>query len=233
MIWEQKSTKKNNEMSSQLLDRLKPFSTCDLSDALAALPDLSPVGMIPDVIPYGPSEKIIGLAYTTEFVLATENTPKPKVNHVDTCPSGSILVIKSPRLAPNAVWGGLMTARALQVGCRGVIVEGRIRDVSEIQEMKFPVWAKGLSTMGAAPISKVGKVGEPVTLASDTPWPVVVQTGDVIVADEDGVVRIPLDAIDRIVEYCEWRVDCDQKCMADIKAGKTIVETFAKHRTRK
>lgn len=96
--------------------------------------------------------------------------------------------------------------------------------------MGLKVFAKGQSTMGAAPFCKVGSVGEPIVLADSTPWPVIVKTGDIIVADRDGVVRVPIEHVDQIVEYCSKRVEVDAKCMQDIQDGASIVETFAKHR---
>ena len=56
-------------------------------------------------------------------------------NPVDSIPKGSIVVIKVPQDLPNAVWGGLMSARATVLGAKGVIVEGNARDITESQEM--------------------------------------------------------------------------------------------------
>jgi regulator of RNase E activity RraA len=88
-------------------------------------------------------------AYTVEFVPATDTvSTRPSVHHVDSCPKGSVIVIKTPAHLPNAVWGGLMSARASFLGAQGVVVEGRIRDVQEIQEMGLPVFSTGFSTLG-------------------------------------------------------------------------------------
>ena len=135
---------------------VEPYSSCDISDALCAfaisessffLPhSLLDMKAIDDKMS---NTRICGLAYTAEFILndpfsvSLAGMVKPVVNHVDTCPPGSILIIKTPSNAPNAVWGGLMTARAKAVGCTGVITDGRVRDVSEIKEFGFPVWCKG------------------------------------------------------------------------------------------
>jgi regulator of RNase E activity RraA len=206
---------------------LHNYSSCDISDALNALK--LPPGNIPNLNITG-STKLICPVYTCEFGFANQYAPKAKVNHVDSCPSEHILIIKSPSTAPNAVWGGLMTARAKVVGCRGAIIDGFIRDSNEIKDMDFPVWAKGLSTMGAAPICKVISVGEDIIINDDTPWPVCVRTGDIVVADEDGAVVLPIERVQEIADYCAKRTAIDQKCMEDIKNGATIVEAFVKHR---
>ncbi|KAJ3271362.1 hypothetical protein HDV01_006867 [Terramyces sp. JEL0728] len=212
---------------------LEPYASCDISDALCKLVNLNIIGHFPKAVPYSPKSpvRISGPAYTVEFVLASNTSaPKAKINHVDTAPPGSIIVIKAHREAPNAVWGGLMTARAKSVGVIGAVIDGNIRDVGEIREFDFPVWASGQSTMGAAPFCRPTRVTEPITVGEATAWPVVVKTGDIIVADEDGVVRVPIEHVELVAKECKVRVEMDKKCMADIKNGSTIVEAFSKHR---
>jgi regulator of RNase E activity RraA len=212
------------------MEELSAFSSCDVSDALGKL-GMEYTGHIQDIKLYTSPTKIIGPAYTVEFVLSSNTTaPKPTKHQVDSAPPGSILVIKSPPNAPNAVWGGLMTARAQILGVKGAIIEGRFRDLQEIIEMKFPVWAKGQSTMGAAPFSRVASVGEPICLAEESICPVLVKTGDIVIADEDGVVRIPTDLVNKVVELCKLRTAMDAKCMEDVKNGISLVEAFARHR---
>ena len=123
-----------------------------------------------------------------------------------------------------------MTARATQVGALGAIIDGRVRDLPEIEGMKFPVWAKGKSTMGAAPFCKLAEVGRPINLCDDTIFPVIVKTGDIIFADKEGVVRIPQTMVEQVIEKCKIRTAIDQKCMDSINQGNTIIETFAKFR---
>lgn len=214
-------------MSNNAVSLIAEYASCDISDALNALK--LPPGNIPN-LNITASEKLICPVYTCEFAFAQPAIAIASKHHVDTCPADHVLIIKSPPNAPNAVWGGLMTARAQFVGCKGVIVDGFIRDSNEIREMKFPVWARGRSTMGAVPICKVKTVGEDLVLNEHTPWPVYVRTGDIVVADEDGAVVLPIEKIHEIAEYCAKRTAIDQRCMEDIKKGSTIVEAFAKHR---
>jgi len=65
--------------------------------------------------------------------------PKPDQHFVDAIPEGSVVCISQPANMVNAVWGGLMTARAQVKGALGVIVDGRIRDLNEQREAGFPV----------------------------------------------------------------------------------------------
>lgn len=66
----------------------------------------------------------------------------------DSVQKGSIIVIQTPPNIPNAVWGGLAASRAVVKGSLGVITDGRCRDLPECTELGFPVFCRGISTVG-------------------------------------------------------------------------------------
>ena len=77
--------------------------------------------------------KICGPAYTIQWGPWNQS---PKIdNPVDSIPKGSVVMIKVPSDLPNAVWGGLMSARASFLGAKGVVINGNCRDLTECQEM--------------------------------------------------------------------------------------------------
>lgn len=87
----------------------------------------------------GPA-KIIGPAITVKMVEASDTTaPKPARHFADCNRSGSIMYIQQPKGLYSACWGGLMSTRAKYIGAGGVVVDGRVRDLGEHQEMNFPV----------------------------------------------------------------------------------------------
>jgi regulator of RNase E activity RraA len=137
----------------------------------------------------------------------------------------------------NAVWGGLMTAGALARGALGVIISGRCRDIAEHRSVQFPVFARGHSTLGQSPFTRPSAINVPLIIhpqgdssAKDAFPPLTVRPGDWMVADEDGVVCVPLDMEDQVVELAALGRDVDSKCMEDIKAGVGIQASFKKHR---
>lgn len=78
--------------------------------------------------------KICGPAYTIQWGPQSHSGPKLD-NPVDSIPKGSVVVVKVPLHLPNAVWGGLLSARASFLGAKGVVIEGNARDLTESQEM--------------------------------------------------------------------------------------------------
>ncbi|KAI8588363.1 RraA-like protein [Geranomyces variabilis] len=222
------------------VELLAGFSTCDIADAATKL---SLTVHIPNMCmrspaPFSPSTattRISGPAHTVQFVRASDTNaprrPAGSPHHVDIAASGSVIVISTPRDTPNAVWGGLMSARANHVGCQGVVVDGRVRDMREHWDIGIPVFSScGQSTMGAGPLTRVASVGEPITLGEDAGYPVVVRQGDMIVADVDGVVCIPAEKCADVARVAAEGVAIDARCMKDIREGRGIGETFAEHR---
>lgn len=82
----------------------------------------------------------MGPALTVKMVeMSDQAAPKPSKHFVDFNEDGKIMYVQQPKGLYSACWGGLMTTRASHLGAAGVIVDGRIRDITEHQEAKFPV----------------------------------------------------------------------------------------------
>ena len=71
-----------------------------------------------------------------------------------------------------------------------------------------------------------------MTLASNTHWPVLVKTGDLILGDINGVVCIPIDRVSEVAHLCAQLALQDERCMEDIRSGKSIVDAFNEHRQK-
>ncbi|GJE97763.1 RraA-like protein [Phanerochaete sordida] len=233
-------------MSTSPSRTLSQFSTCEISDALIKL-GVPHGGHIPDIHMLSPSPhaseaantRMCGPAYTVQMVLGSDTSaPKPAAHFVDTAPAGSVIVIAAPPQVKNAVWGGLMTAGAQSRGAQGVVISGRCRDLAEHRSANFPVFARGHSTLGQSPFTRPSAVNVPVTIAPEGVLasaegafaPATMNPGDVVVADEDGVVFVTPDLVVDVVRLAEKGREVDAKCMADIQAGVSVQEAFKRHR---
>ncbi len=116
---------------------------------------------------------------------------------------GDILVIDAKGNTNRAVAGDFVMQLAKGVGIQGFVVDGVIRDAAAVREINFPVFAIG-STVAAGNKHGGGVVGERVAIGG-----VPVETGDYIVGDVDGVIVIPKEDVEKIVEGAEAKVEKD------------------------
>jgi regulator of RNase E activity RraA len=127
-----------------------------------------------------------------------------------------------------------MTAGAQARSVQGVIISGRCRDVAEHREVKFPVFARGHSTLGQNPWTRPSAVNIPLSIqphGSDGEFPAVrVTPGDWMVADEDGVVCVPKELEEKVVQLAANAREVDARCLEDIRNGLGVQASLKKHR---
>lgn len=132
-----------------------------------------------------------------------------------------------------------MTAGAQARDVAGVVISGRCRDLAEHRAAGFPVFARGHSTLGQSPFVRPSAINVPLVIHphdnADRPDafpPVTVEPGDWIVADEDGIVSVPKDMVDKTIEVARIGREVDAKVLEDIRAGKGVQTSFKLHRGR-
>ena len=125
-----------------------------------------------------------------------------------------------------------MTAGAKVRGCLGTIVYGRIRDVAEHRAASYPVFAKGTSTVGQSPYTRASEVQVSVVVndAEGGLPPVQINPGDILVADEDGVVCVPKELESKVADLAATGRAVDAWCAEDIAKGAGVAESFKRHR---
>jgi 4-hydroxy-4-methyl-2-oxoglutarate aldolase len=121
---------------------------------------------------------------------------------------GSVIVVESGDL-DYALAGGNVCAVAQRNGVAGFVLDGLIRDVGEIREMGFPVWARGVIPIPGGKAAAL-PLNVPIRCGG-----VAVQAGDLVVADEEGVVVVPLDSKDTALQAAEAKLQADAALTLD------------------
>ena len=135
-----------------------------------------------------------------------------------TAPAGSVLVVEIAGQPELGHWGEVLTTQAQARGIAGLVIDGGVRDIAALERLGFPVFATMLALRGAAKVAD-GSVGEPATVGD-----VLVESGDVVVGDADGITIVPGAQLDDVVAAGEAREAKEQAMFERLRAGATTLE---------
>jgi 4-hydroxy-4-methyl-2-oxoglutarate aldolase len=141
--------------------------------------------------PLFPGVHVVGTAITVRL---SDGDLEPIVPAVDLLQAGDVLVIDHGGRESLACWGELTSLAAKQRGCVGVIVDGAVANSAEIAGHGLPTFARGVAALGGRRLAQGGGVNVPVQCGG-----VAVHPGDLVLADDDGVVILPPPRLDDVL----------------------------------
>jgi len=148
-----------------------------------------------------PNSRVVGVAFV---VLAAQDdnlavTQALKKNP----PSGCVMMVGGMSTSRTATIGGLLGLEMQNSGIAGLVTDGLARDVQEIRNLNLQVWCRGVTPLAPAKYNE-GATGIPITVGG-----IKVQDGDLVIADDDGVVIWPKDHIDELLLKAKAKLDSD------------------------
>jgi regulator of RNase E activity RraA len=130
------------------------------------------------------------------------------------CRPGDVLVIDAGGILNNAVVGGILSFYAAHIGVVGVVVDGAIRDVAEIRAREFPVYARGVTHRGPYKDGP-GEINVPVSVGG-----MVVNPGDIVVGDQDGLMAFAPDEAELLIEKARAHLETEAETIRAMKEGR-------------
>ena len=207
------------DFDAQFRSRLEILATSNLSDARDTLG--IPLCAVIGIVPQWGRTKVIGRAVTIKMTAAGA---VPSVAHlgVDAIANshpGDVIVIDNRGDLHNNCWGEILALGAKVNGVAGVVVDGAVRDVDACETFGFPVHARG-----TVPCTARGRIVQeawnvPVRLGNAP-----VRPGDVVVADVNGVVVIPIDKLSDVVNAAEGIMEKELAMLEALQSGESILE---------
>jgi regulator of RNase E activity RraA len=130
------------------------------------------------------------------------------------CRPGDVLVIDAGGDLNNAGVGGILSFYAAHIGVVGMVIDGALRDVAEIRERDFPVYARGVTHRGPYKDGP-GEINVPISVGG-----MVVNPGDIVVGDQDGLLAIPQLGINELIDKARAHLDAEAKTIQAMKEGR-------------
>jgi RraA family protein len=127
---------------------------------------------------------------------------------------GDVIVVDGGGDLTNALFGEIMVATAVKIGVAGIVLNGAVRDSEVIGQGDFPLYAAGVTHRGPYKDGP-GEINVPIAIDG-----MVIHPGDLVIGDADGLLCVPYDAAEAILDATRRKMEAEKKTLADIAAGR-------------
>ena len=211
------------EMFDMMQEKLYSAVLCDALDQVG----LRNQSMRADINPVWTGAVVVGRALTALSADTYEIVDNPyelEIESVDSLKPENVLVASTGKSTRTCFWGELLSTAARARGARGALIDGYTRDVDKIAEMRFPVFATGTIPVDSNGRGIVIDYNCPINCGD-----VVVQPGDIVFGDIDGVVVIPSDVEKDVIAKAIDKVEGENMTREELEKGAYLKDVYEKY----
>ncbi|MFN7993463.1 MAG: RraA family protein [Bryobacteraceae bacterium] len=147
-----------------------------------------------------------------------------EIEAVDSILGGEVVVVSTADSTRNAPWGELLSTAARARGARGAVIDGLVRDVRKIEDLGFPVFARGIKPVDSKGRGLVIDYNVPVDCGG-----VMVNPGDLVFADFDGIIVIPGEVLPETIRMATEKVSRENNSRAELMRGAFLRDVYQKY----
>ena len=213
------------------VETLRKAGTAVISDVFDNV-GLVPLALATDLWPTrGPGVSFAGPAYTVagESRLGANRGDRDKLQAIDDMVPGAVALWAGGDIRGVCCFGDLLASAMKCRGVAGVVVDGGIRDLAFMRQLDVPMMVRYRTPAQAIGRWKVTGVQQPVRVRGAVEDWVVVRPGDILVADDDGVVAVPQALAETFAEKAAAWESKDSSAREDILGGMKLLDALAKH----
>ena len=198
--------------NSELIKKLSQYGTATIHEAAGQ------IGALPGSLkPITKTMKLCGPVFPLHCLARSNINLHEAIYQAQ---AGDILVGSVAGIPDAGYWGDILTCAAQQKGLNGLVLDACVRDADDIDVLDFPVFPRGLNILGTGK-ERGGSVGSTITIGD-----VEINAGDVIVGDRDGLVVVPADRLQEVIDASKAREDKEDDVLRRLKKGETSLEIY-------
>lgn len=195
-------------VSPEAAQKFKLLPVANVSDCMSRL-----TGGGPRLRPYHAGGNLAGPAFTVK-TRPGDNLMVHKA--LDIASPGDVIVVDAGGDLTNSIIGEIMVSHAINRKLGGIVINGSIRDSDALRTLNFPVFAAGVTHRGPYK-SGPGEIGRAIAFDG-----MVIEPGDLIIGDGDGLLCIPFDQVEEVYQAAAAKKKAEDKTLAELKAGGSM-----------
>lgn len=210
---------KFKRQAPEIVKKFEPFSTPTISDALDKF---GIAGGCKGITPIVSGVKMVGTAYTVRYIPigAVKGTVG---DYIEDVLPGDVIVLDNNGRTDCTVWGDILTVTAKMKGISGTVIDGVCRDIPTILEEKYPVFSRGKFMMTGKDRVMVEATQVVVSIGK-----VQVRPGDILVGDDSGVVVVPQEMAEEVLEAATAIKEAENLIIEAVRGGLSLTAARAK-----